>query len=226
MPTFLLLLLTLSIPMSGPVDTLVVRTVPAATLDGYRADPDYRYDRAPVAEETLWDRIKAWIWREVFEPLFAPALAPVRRVVFYGLVVLGVLFALINLLRMDRHGLFSKRKGPASLAFADLEQDPARLDLDGMLATALASEAYRRAVRLTYLKALRDLSEQGFLRWRKDKTNHAYLAELAPRPLRASFSELTYLFEYAWYGGFAVDAATFARVRAAYERLMFQMGDG
>ena len=90
------------------------------------------------------------------------------------------------------------------------------MDFDRLIAEATAARAYRRAVRLLYLKTLKTLAADNLIDWQRDKTNHEYIAELRQPALRSSFAELTFLFEYIWYGDFPVDEGVFDRARSRF----------
>ena len=73
---------------------------------------------------------------------------------------------------------------------------------------------YRLATRLGYLEVLKHLTDRGLIQWQPDKTNHAYLAELAAGPLREAFRGATRQFEYVWYGELRLNAALYQQARA------------
>ncbi|WP_457654450.1 DUF4129 domain-containing protein [Rhodocaloribacter sp.] len=204
---------------------VVVRTPPPDALARYRSDPAFDYDRSAAEAPSLMERIKAWLWEHVFRPLGASALRPVWRFVYYAVVAAAMVFLLLRLLRMDVSGVLRGKKTrvrPADL----LEEDLATVDFDAGIEAAAAAGDYRRAVRLFYLKALRELADRNLIVWRREKTNHAYVDELRRTPVRRPFAELTYLFEYIWYGEFPVDEAAFGRMRRAFARFDEHLGEG
>ena len=79
-----------------------------------------------------------------------------------------------------------------------------------------AEKAYRRAVRLQYLKALKHLSDQGRVRLRADKTNRDYEAEISDQGVRQHFRQITYIFNHIWYGDLPIDQPRFEGTRAAF----------
>ncbi len=205
-------------PVRIDTSPLVVRTPPPDVLAPYRGDPAFDYERSVPERVSLWARIKAWVWEHIFRPLGASAMQPFWRFVYYAVVAGAMTFLLLRLLRMDVRGVFRGKRHRASTG--DLFQEhPASLDLDARIEEAVAGSDYRRAVRLLYLKALRELDEQNLIVWRWEKTNQDYIDELRNASLRRPFVELTYLFEYIWYGAFPADAAAFGRMRRVFARL-------
>ncbi len=192
-------------------------------LRAYHDDPAFAYDRAPPEPVTWWDRFKAWLREKIFGPLGELNLGPVLRWILYAVAAFGIVFALLRLLRMEAVGVFSGKRPPPGPAFETVDEDIRTMDFDRMIDEAVAAGDYRRAVRLLYLKTLKTLAARGLIDWQRDKTNHEYLDELRRPALRGPFAELTYLFEYVWYGDFPVDDAVFGRVRGAFTRFGQQM---
>ena len=195
---------------------ITARPLDADRLARFREDPAFRYERDPAEATGWWNRFLEWLGELLFGEADEVLGSRVVDWVFYGLALLGILYAVLRLLRMDRGGVFSRGPESVPLAFEAVEQDPRTLDLDALIDEAVARQDFRGAVRLLYLQALAALAEAGHIRWQRDKTNHEYLAEVADDALRRDFASLTVLFEYVWYGDFPVEADRFARVRPAF----------
>lgn len=204
---------------------IAVRSVQADALDGYLNDPDFAYDREVHEVVTWWDRFKAWLKDKIFGPLEGVNTGPVVEWVLYAVAAFGLFFAITRLLQMDMGQVFS-RKRAASIAFEDLVEDIEGMDFDTLIAEATATRAYRRAVRLLYLKTLKALTTENLIDWQRDKTNHEYIDELRRPDLRSAFAELTHLFEYIWYGDFPVDEHGYERVRQRFARFGQTMQEG
>ncbi len=204
---------------------VTVRRPPADFLATYRADPAFDYERARPEGASLWARFKRWVRETLLAPLGNAAMAPFWRGLMYLVVALGVAFAVLRLMGMEGRGLFF-RSHTVPVGVVGTAEEPDTTDLDRLLDAALAARAYRQAVRLFYLKALRALVDRGLIRWRREKTNHDYLDELDDAVLKPAFAELTYLFDYLWYGDFPIDEVTFARMRAAHARFEQMLEEG
>jgi hypothetical protein len=55
--------------------------------------------------------------------------------------------------------------------------------------------------------------------WEQGKTNHEYVNELRVPELKEPFSQLSYYFDYAWYGNFDVNRDLFERVNNIFNHL-------
>jgi len=216
-------------PATGqvPIDTTAVvrRTTPTDALSRFRADPAFQYDGRSPAQLSLWQRIKAWIWTHLLKPFDNPALSPVWNGLFYLFVAGGMFFAVMKLLKMDAEGVFFRRRrrenGPV-----EINVDAPNADLDRLIEKAVSANDFRRAVRIIYRKALRDLAERDLIHWRRERTNQEYLAELSVPRLRRPFAALTYLFEYVWYGEFPVNETVYRQMRGAYSRFHRLVSEG
>ena len=73
-------------------------------------------------------------------------------------------------------------------------------------------------MRYLHLQALYLLSEKGHIRLGTEKTNYQYAAELRKaRPVIARpFADLTYKYEYIWYGEYMVTDAMYTSVRGSF----------
>ena len=60
------------------------------------------------------------------------------------------------------------------------------------------------------------LSDKHYVVWEQGKTNHDYVAELKAGELKYGFNELSFYFEYAWYGNFAINQEMFKKVETIF----------
>ena len=185
----------------------------AARLRELAARREFRYVE-PEASTDAWDAFWARLWHWL-NGLFATRSG--RFTSKYGLyaAVLAILvFAVLKLLQVDITGAFgrSARRGP--LAYYLAAENIHEVDFKARIAAAEDAGNYRLATRLGYLEVLKHLTDRGLIHWQPDKTNHAYLAELAAGPLREAFRAATRQFEYVWYGELRLSAALYQQARA------------
>jgi hypothetical protein len=204
--------------VSLPTDsvTRTARRPDAATWEELRTDREFRYGQDVTPPVTPWDRF----WRRV-QAWFLRWLQPENqraRNWLTGLVVAVVLgFALYKFLQMERRGFFTRRGTDIALPYDVLTEDIHAISFDEAIATAVQNRDYRLAVRLYYLKTLKELSDRNLIRWQLDKTNRTYAQELAKTSLQAEFEHLTSRFEYVWYGNFPVNEPQFVALRTEFD---------
>lgn len=195
--------------------TFTPRTISAAELATYREQSDFDYARTVAPSKSFLDRILGWLSR-----LLGPILGnDTGRFLFqYGIFGTALVLVIILLVRSELGGIFKraigKKKG--TVEFEEIEEDLSRMDFDTLIAEAVDAGNLRRAVRLHYLKLLREMSERGLIEWRREKTNSDYLYELKRQDLYSSFAELTRVFDYVWYGWIEIDADHYARIRDSF----------
>lgn len=114
--------------------------------------------------------------------------------------------------------LFKKdsNKKSEKLVF-DEEKDIHKTDLEGLLKTAIQQEDFRQAIRYYFLILLKDLSDKKLIDYHKDKTNSEYLFQLKNNTQKEQFSYLLYLYNYIWYGEFAITKNEFQRAENKYQ---------
>ncbi len=180
-------------------------------LERYRNNPDYRYERAnPEPPEPPKDRSRTkWKAPEYTAPrIDSPNVnfSGFVKVLFWILIIGAAIFLLAKVLEVRFKGLLKKKSDEA----VDIEEvididDIANMEFEDPIKTAIDAGQFRKAVRLLYLKSLRELQDRAMIEWTREKTNRQYLREMGNRKLRPHFQDITFIFEYIWYGEFPVD---------------------
>ena len=77
---------------------------------------------------------------------------------------------------------------------------------------------YRHAIRLMYLRLLKNMSEKNIIHYKQDKTNLDYLLQLHPTVYYKDFFRLTRNYEYSWYGQFEVNEEAYKIIRTDFDQ--------
>jgi hypothetical protein len=206
----------------------------AARLAELRSQHAFNYtERAPASQEAtsawgrFWQRLFRWLLRQ-FSWLGDYTYDGFWRWLIYGLLAAAVVFVVLKLLQVDLTRAFGRAPRRAALDYETLSENIHELDFPAQLRAAEEAGNLRLAVRLGYLALLKQLSDRALIEWQPDKTNQAYLRELASqRPaLRPAFAEATRQFEYVWYGELALTPTLYAEVRADQVALGRQLDGG
>lgn len=195
----------------SPDETYKERKFDSQRLERYRNNPDYQYDRA-VAQPPEPPKEKKRVKErrvEYSSPSMVSSgagLAMVFKILFWILIIGAVIFFLIQVLKIRVKGLIKKKSDEAVEIEEVIDiEDIQNMEFEDPIKQAIDAGQFRKAVRLLYLKALRQLQDRSMIEWTKEKTNRQYLREIRSREVKPVFQDITFIFEYIWYGEFPVD---------------------
>jgi hypothetical protein len=193
-----------------------VRSVEAITLDKLRKDSDLRYEAPPTIAENLFDRFMNWLGQLLDGILNASFSTSSGRVVVYIVTAIIVGFIIFFILKSTAFKAFLSNRKVVGDDIPEEYENIHDMDFDSLLSDAIAMKDYRRGVRLLFLSALKILSDRELIRWEQGKTNHEYMTEIKQAELVDGFNQMSYYFDYAWYGDFQVTEETFNRVQGIF----------
>jgi hypothetical protein len=192
-----------------------LRNFDKTALKSYSKQPAFKYD-GTYTDTSLWSRFWGWFWKMADSLLSKKYSA---RIVSYLLIAVGlsaITFLVLKLTGVDALNIFRRRSAAAGLANTNNVENIHKINFDSGIEKAEAAHNYRLAVRLLYLKCLKQLSDAGHIRWEINKTNSDYLNELSNQEQRIAFQLLTQQFEYIWYGEFTLDASVFKKINSLF----------
>jgi hypothetical protein len=138
------------------------------------------------------------------------------------LAIVVVTYFVVKVTGMDQNGLFGR--STKGLKNYELSQtDIHHISFDNEIKKAIGSGNYRLAIRLQYLQALKNLSDNGHIEWRINKTNTDYVVETNGKPFNNVFATLTSNFEYAWYGEKRVSKEQFLELQNEFQQFYKQV---
>ena len=83
---------------------------------------------------------------------------------------------------------------------------------------AVRESNFRLAIRLLFLRLLKQLSEKNIIQYQQDKTNLDYLHQLNNSGYYKDFFQATRNYEYSWYGQFPVSEEAYKLIRKEFDR--------
>lgn len=195
------------------------RCFDAQRLQEAKKNPDYVYDIVVKNEApTFFDKLMYKIGKFLFDIFYNPT-GSFQTILFYIICLALVALLVYLIMRMNSIGIFSRsnNKNKTVLGFSELEEDINSIDFDKMIEEAIQSGMFRRAIRLNFLKALKLLSDKNLILWEINKTNRDYFYEFKNNSLREGFKEVTYIYEYVWYGNLDIDAEKFSKLNMNFK---------
>jgi hypothetical protein len=130
------------------------------------------------------------------------------RTITYGALIAFFLFVIYRLIVVNKLFLFYSSKN-TKLAAGGEEVDIDDDNLDEKIKKAVEAKEHRVAVRYMYLKALRLLNDRQWIRFHADATNYEYVNQMSGHKLASEFGFLTRVYDYMWYGEFALTEEQF-----------------
>jgi hypothetical protein len=126
------------------------------------------------------------------------------RTITYGVLIVFFLFVIYRIIVVNKLFLFHTfRKTKLASASAE-DADITDHNLDEKIKQAIAAREHRMAVRYMYRKALQLLNERQWIRYHSDGTNYEYVNQMSGRKQANEFGFLTQVYDYVWYGEFAI----------------------
>jgi hypothetical protein len=204
--------------MALPDSSLVqARSFDPGKLAELRSNKDFDYRQPPSVAESLWDRLLLWL-NQLFGWLFRSAVETNwGRVLIYTLGLVLLIVIVMLLLKVDALRVFYTGADKGSLKYPAFQENIHEMDFEKLIREALEKKEYRMGVRLTFLHALKILSDSHQVVWQPGKTNQDYTEEMREGPLKTGFNELSFYFEYAWYGEFVVNESMYRRVKEIFD---------
>lgn len=199
--------------------TIDLKTFKSEKLPELRDDTDLNYKKPPSMAESLWQRFLMWL-SQFLGRLFETATSTDwGRVFVYAAALVGFIFIVLMILKVNAFRIFYSGADSGSVSTKGLHENIHEMNFESLLQDALRQQRYRDGVRLLFLHALKILTDQHHIDWQPGKTNHDYVNELAKGELKNRLNELSFYFDYAWYGNFSVNESTFRKTETLFNDL-------
>jgi len=202
-----------------------VRSFDKKALKEFSKKPEFKYKEVD-AEPSLWTRFWRWFWHlfdfmNVKVTKNATFWTLALEFIEYAIIISGlgaIVFIILKLSGIDLFNIFRRKSSSIDLPYSESSENIHEIDFDKQIETAISQHNYRLAVRLLYLKCLKQLSDAALIQWQPEKTNSAYLDELNNTNQYSGFKVLTRQFEYIWYGDFPIDGDLFSQINTMFQK--------
>lgn len=187
-------------------DTIELRHVPSSVVDSLKDDDAFWYANAKLKKnkqesETITGTPK-WL-----------------KVSVWALIVGAFLAALVWYLVSSNIVIFARGQKTITSDTEDEEIDDNifMINYQKEIEKAVTADNYRLAIRLMFLRLLRNLSNKNLIHYRAGKTNFDYLSQLFPTGYYNDFFRLTRHYEFVWYGKFDVSQEAFGAIKNDFD---------
>lgn len=195
-------------------------------ITDYKNNDDFNYV-IPEIQETWWTQFKQWLsnlWNSFWRWLLGDTGGSgfwnfVINTLPYLILAILVGFIIWLFFKLNPGARLMKSKEQPTIFFTEEEEIIKTKDIKKLIDKALKTKNYRLAVRYYYLLILKRLTEAEVIEYEFDKTNSDYFAEITPETINKGFRKATNLYDYIWYGNFAVTEADFKKAQVTFNQL-------
>lgn len=140
------------------------------------------------------------------------------KTIAYILVIGFLLFVIYRIVVVNNLFLAGRSKRLKEEEGEELEEEITPGNIDDKIRQAIDAKDYRSAIRYLYLKGLQVLDDKGWISYHAQATNHDYVYQVNKFPVAGDFRFLTQVYDYVWYGEFAVNDEQFTRLHSDFQR--------
>jgi len=199
-------------------------------IEKFKSDKDFDYTEAENADN-WWSRFKRWI-SELLNSLFQWLFGDWQPNGFWSFIINILPYLIIGLIigfiiwlfyKLNPGARLLKSQQKPDVFFTEEEEIIKTKDIKKLIKKALNNQDYRLAVRYYYLLILKKLREAELINYEFDKTNTDYFSEISSEAMRLQFKKATILYDYIWYGSFAVTETDFQKAERTFTSLENQI---
>jgi len=192
---------------STPADTIALRQVPGNIIDSLKKD------------DAFWYANHVFEKKEVKERNFTARKPPLQWINMTTLLVIVVLFLALLAWYLFQNNIVGRNR---SITAEKIREDITSenifdINYQGEIEKAVNARDYRLAVRLMFLRLLKQLSQKKIIEYKQERTNFDYLSQLHSTRYYNDFFRLTRNYEYVWYGKFELSRETFGVIKNEFE---------
>ena len=197
-----------------------IRTFDAEKIEKFKANPRYNYKTKESWLKSAWNRFLEWLAKILGKNVQKAAQNSGGSEILNAVIALAAIVLLIFGLSKVKFRTWISGKGAKVEQEYDVEEENIHeIDFDKDLRDAESDGDYRRAIRLLFLKVLKNLSDGEFIYWDPNKTNHQYLYEVKGTNIYKSFVKCVNVFDGVWYGEWKIDQAYYIANKPLFEEL-------
>lgn len=184
-----------------------------------------------LVEENWWTQFTTWLW-ELWLKFWnwlvgdfeaGGFISFLVHVLPYVFLLALIVFVIWLFYKLNPGASFFKSKEKPAVFFSKEEEIIKSKNIKKLIENALANKDYRLAVRYYYLLILKKLTDAELINYEFDKTNSEYFAEINSEKINSGFRKVTTLYDYIWYGSFAVTETDYKKAEHTFNALENQI---
>ncbi|MGM5630561.1 hypothetical protein O2K51_06615 [Apibacter raozihei] len=168
---------------------------------------EFKYEKA-VQNTSVIERFFSWIIKKIIEFLNELFKLNIKTNSSSGLSALWISLSIIVIILLvigfvfiyRKYSSIIERKDSKNISAEEAEKNIHTVNFEQLIQSALEQKNYRLALRFYYLKLLKNLSDKNLIEYKYQKTNYEYYYEIQHEELKKLFKEVSFVFDYCWYG--------------------------
>lgn len=182
------------------------RKIKPATWNNLIRDEAFQYEEEETKQTA--NNSLGW-WGKFVLALLGFFASAAGKIIIWLTVALLAIIIIFRIIKLNGNIFFARKDKKFGTAATDTADDYIPANWEQTIMEAAQAGNYRLAVRHGYRYLLFLLQEKELIQYQTAKTNYQYAYELAGTNLHKPFLQLTREYEYAWYGGFAIEKEQF-----------------
>lgn len=195
--------------------------LPKNYKDQYQTKAYIYTEQDPGFLEIITQKIGAWLLKLLMRLGANQHSIQNLKLVFY-FVVGGIAIYIIAKIFLQKEGqwIFKKSTSSNTLVY-DTEVDIIETtNFKNLTETAITKQKYRLATKYFYLWVLQKLAEKEQIELSNLKNNSDYQTELEGSSFFKPFKNISYYYNYVWYGKFEIDEDMFLKISPFFHELL------
>lgn len=218
-----ILLLLILVFVSGPSSSFAqditdaegstLRAVPDSVVEKVKSLKDFAYANDPE----YWKQEPDTGWLKILYSILGSAWMKVLLYILLGTLFLFVLYRVLVV-----QGIFNLKSKKVSKKVDDEGEEfwqETVESLEQKIREAERHRDYRKAVRFSFLQALRLLDNKNMIRFDSRSTNSDYVRQLSGTRYAEQFSLLARIYDFVWYGEVPVSDLQYNKVQSNFQQL-------
>ena len=187
------------------------------------SDPSLKYNKKSVVDKSFFERFLDWFAETFFGGAGYENIYMARKIMIWSIVIASVTIIIWLLSKSELVSLIKPKPKTASFNFNDITEDLDAINFNEKISEALNNSEFRLAIRWQYLKTLFLLDKKQIIVFAPHKTNIDYGTELKGKLFYDTFIKLSRIYEYVWYGEFALKESVYKINSLEFEKMEKQI---
>lgn len=197
-----------------------VRKFDQEKIEKYQKNARYDYHTRESWLKKIWRKILEWIGTFTGRNYERAAKYSGGGDILYAIIGVAALVLIIFALSKTKFRSWITGKGATVVQEYEVEEENIHeIEFDKDIREAESASDYRRAIRLRFLKVLKNLSDHELIYWDPNKTNYQYIYEVKGTDIHNKFVKCVNIFDNVWYGEYPIDINYYNNNKGLFEEL-------